>query len=61
MDYSELVTPQMLAILLPTLGFSIVMNVLLLAALFFRSLRGWLFGQVYTYWLSLRMTARSNH
>lgn len=60
MNYAELVTPQMLEILLPTLGLSIVLNFLLLAALFFRTLRGWLFGQLYTFWLALRMTVRSN-
>ncbi len=59
MNYSELMTPQMLEILLPTLGFSLMLNFLLLTALLFRSIRGWLFGQFYTYWMALRMTARS--
>lgn len=60
MNYSELLTPELLEIVLPTLGFSIILNFLLLAALLFGTLRRWLFGQVYSYWLALRMTVRSN-
>ncbi len=61
MNYAELLTPQMLDLVLPTLGMSILINFLLLSALFFRGLRGWLSSQLYVFWVALRMTlGRSN-
>jgi hypothetical protein len=40
----QLLTTQMIELLLPTLGFSLILNVLLISAILFRSIRHWIFN-----------------
>jgi hypothetical protein len=56
----QLLTPQMVELLLPTLGVSLILNFLLVGALIFRSIRRWVFTHLYTYWLGFQMMWRAN-
>jgi hypothetical protein len=60
MSYEELLTPEVLELILPTLGFSILLNFILLGALLFGSIRQWIVVQLHTYWIGLQMTRRKN-
>ena len=52
-------TPEMLGVLLPMLGFSIVLNVVLVAMLVFRPLTQVMGRFVTTYWLGLQLVIRN--
>jgi hypothetical protein len=56
----QLLTPQMVEVLLPTLGFSLILNVLLIGAIVFRGVRRWAFTTLSTYWIGLQMIRRTN-
>ncbi len=56
----QLLTPQMIELLLPTLGFSLILNVLLISAILFRSIRRWVLNALHTYWIGLQMIRRTN-
>ena len=51
MQNTQLLTPEALEIVLPTLGFSLLLNLVLICALFFGPVRRWLIGQLYVYWI----------
>lgn len=53
MDYATLITPEMLELILPLLGFSILMNFVLLAALIFRSLQNALMNRLQLFWIGI--------
>ncbi|MBX3001738.1 MAG: hypothetical protein KF893_24655 [Caldilineaceae bacterium] len=55
MQPSQMLTPQMVDLILPTLGFSLILNVFLLVALLFRSIRRWTSFLLQTYWIGLQM------
>lgn len=56
----QLLTPQMVDLLLPTLGFSLILNVLLIGAILFGGVRRWVFARLYLYWLGLQMIRRGS-
>lgn len=60
MSSSELLTPAMLDVVLPTLGFSLILNVILLLALLFKSFHRNLLQRLHVYWLGLVMFWRAD-
>lgn len=60
MQTYQLLTPQMIEVLLPTLGFSLILNILLLGVILFRGVRRWAFARLHTYWLGLQLIRRAN-
>lgn len=52
-------TQEMIATVLPLLGFSIVLNVLLVAMLLFRPLARFVGRFITTYWLGLQLMIRN--
>lgn len=59
MDASQLLTPTMLELILPMLGWSILLNFVLLFALLFRSFHQTLVQQLQTYWLGIALAWRT--
>jgi hypothetical protein len=51
----EMLTPEMLEVILPTLGFSIILNVVLIAALLIRSFYQHLLDQLQNAWIGVRL------
>jgi hypothetical protein len=54
-----MITPEMLGVILPMLGFSILLNFLLFAALLFRPLSRSIGRFIATYWLGVQLMIRN--
>jgi len=52
-------TPEMIAVILPMLGFSIVLNCLLAAMLLFRPLARFVGRFITSYWLGIQLMLRN--
>ena len=54
-----MLTPEMIEVLMPTLGFSLMLNFLLIAMLLFRPLARYVTRIVTAYWLGIQLMIRN--
>ncbi len=60
MNASELLTPSMVELVLPLLGFSILLNFVLILALMVRSFHRQIVQQLYLIWLGIALLWQTN-